>query len=238
MSTDSLLNVCRSRLQKYAKSGFGEAYHLSNTDEVQKAAVLIPIFVKNGKLSVFLTLRSKNLSSHKGQVAFPGGKQDSGDKDIVATALREAQEEVGIPPEIVEVVAVWEPIYSRGTSKVLLVYPVVGLLKSDFEVTVNRLEVERVFDVPLDFFTSEVNHVYRKVNFKGKEMYLHFYSYESEGVKAPLLIWGLTANLCLRMAVIVLEKLPALKFEDQREIEGLQRYIEWLETKCNGISRL
>ena len=237
MSRKSLYDLCRSRLNKYSSSRFAEAYRLVEPSEHQKAAVLIPVFVKEGQLHVLLTLRSKNLSTHKGQVAFPGGKQDRTDKDIIATALRETHEEVGIPPEMVEVISVWHPTYSRAGLKPLLVYPVIGLLKPGFNVVANAAEVERVFDTPLGFFLSGKSHMYRPSDETENTYYLHFftYTYPSDDYQAgvPFLIWGLTANLCIRLAVILLEALPVgFEFKDPRETKGLKNYVEWLQKQA------
>lgn len=97
----------------------------------KRAAVLIPLFIdSNGILSVMLTLRSKFLRTHAGEVAFPGGKQDLEDPSLVFTALREAQEEIGLAPTDVQVLKVLSPALSKNN---ILVTPVIGLIPSTFE---------------------------------------------------------------------------------------------------------
>jgi 8-oxo-dGTP pyrophosphatase MutT (NUDIX family) len=98
-----------------------------------RASVLIPLFQVDGEWRVLLTVRSKHLRSHSGLVAFPGGKQDSVDMDDIETALREADEEVGLDPGSVEIVSVLHPSYVRPN---ILVTVVVGIIPSDFKQTI------------------------------------------------------------------------------------------------------
>ncbi|XP_047974828.1 nudix hydrolase 15, mitochondrial-like isoform X3 [Salvia hispanica] len=117
-----------------------------------RAAVLICLFEdENSDLRVILTRRSSKLSSHSGEVALPGGKRDENDSDDVATALREAQEEIGLDPSMVEIVAVLEPFHTRIN---IAVVPVIGVIwdKRAFEPILNAAEVESVFDAPLEMF--------------------------------------------------------------------------------------
>jgi coenzyme A diphosphatase NUDT7 len=119
---------------------------------VRRASVLVCLFEgAAGELRVILTKRAGRLSSHSGEVALPGGKRDEEDEDDIATALREAKEEIGLEPSQVRVVAVFEPFLSKY---LLTVTPVVGVLldKSKFEPIANPSEVESVFDVPLEMF--------------------------------------------------------------------------------------
>ncbi|KAH8966994.1 hypothetical protein BDL97_03G054700 [Sphagnum fallax] len=119
---------------------------------VKRAAVLLCLFKGSaGELRVILTKRAGTLSSHSGEVALPGGKRDEEDEDDAATALREAQEEIGLEPSQVRVVAVFEPFLSKH---LLAVTPVVGLLRenSKFTPTGNPAEVESIFDTPLEMF--------------------------------------------------------------------------------------
>ncbi|KAJ6865350.1 hypothetical protein NC651_035813 [Populus alba x Populus x berolinensis] len=118
----------------------------------KRAAVLICLFEGNeGELRVILTKRSMKLSSHPGDVALPGGKMEEGDADDSATALREAMEEIGLDPHLVQVVANLEPFISQHQLKVV---PVVGLLArvEDFKPVLNTDEVDTLFDVPLEMF--------------------------------------------------------------------------------------
>uniref|UniRef100_H3BWA0 Nudix (nucleoside diphosphate linked moiety X)-type motif 7 n=1 Tax=Tetraodon nigroviridis TaxID=99883 RepID=H3BWA0_TETNG len=102
-----------------------------------KASVLVPLFVKNGQLYTLMTLRSEKLRTSGGEVCFPGGKRDPSDKDDVHTALREAEEEIGLPVGQVEVVCSLFPIINKSG---LLVTTVVGFIEESFSPRPNPAE--------------------------------------------------------------------------------------------------
>ena len=124
------------------------------TTGLTPAGVLIPVFERNGTLTVLLTQRSADLKHHAGQISFPGGRMETGDRDIAHTALREAHEEVGIRPEEVSVIGYLDPM---PTVTGYAVTPVVGLVAGQAEVSVDHTEVEYAFEVPLTFFVDERN---------------------------------------------------------------------------------
>ena len=109
------------------------------------AAVLMPLVMRD-ELTLLLTERTSNLSTHSGQIAFPGGKTDDTDADAVDTALREAQEEIGLTRDHVEVLGTL-PIYTTGTA--FIITPVVALVQPGFALQPNPGEVADVFEVPL-----------------------------------------------------------------------------------------
>lgn len=124
----------------------------------KEAAVLIPIVLRGEQGSdphVLLTQRTMHLSSHAGQIAFPGGKVDAEDATVEAAALREAQEEVGLSPEFVDILGTM-PSYVTGTA--FQITPVVGLVSPAHVVTPNAFEVADVFEVPLSFLMNPMNH--------------------------------------------------------------------------------
>jgi 8-oxo-dGTP pyrophosphatase MutT (NUDIX family) len=112
------------------------------------AAVLVPLVLREGGLTLLLTQRGQHLSNHSGQIAFPGGRMDASDPDVVHTALREAQEEVGLAPSFVEVLGTL-PIYVTGSA--FIITPVVALVQPGFQLQPNPHEVADVFEVPLPF---------------------------------------------------------------------------------------
>ncbi|GLT29550.1 hypothetical protein SLA2020_044090 [Shorea laevis] len=175
--------------------------------KIDKAAVLICLFEGNaGDLRVILTKRSSNLSSHSGEVALPGGKRDESDADDVETALREAKEEIGLDPSLVDVVAVLEPFL---TKRRMTVVPVVGILydKEAFSPTPNAAEVEAIFDVPLEMFLKDENRRAEEREWLGDKYLLHFFDYEAE--KEKYTIWALTAGILIKVASVVYQRPPA-----------------------------
>ena len=237
-----MLDMCRSRTKKYAgsKYNFNENFKGKEDPEYYKAAVLVPIFFKEGSLHVLLTLRSEQLSTHKGQVAFPGGKQEDCDQDIIATALREAHEEVGLLPDIVEVVAVLSPLVSMARDKNMYVYPVIGIIKSDFDLVINESEVQTTFDVPLEFFLLKDTHKLRNMTFKGRNFDVHVFDFKTnagngdQNKSSMFVIWGLTAEICLKVAITTFNELP--EFELSEQYSELIQYITELNSKENHLN--
>ncbi|KAJ0240109.1 Nudix hydrolase 22 [Hirschfeldia incana] len=173
----------------------------------KKAAVLICLFQgDDGDLRVILTKRSSGLSTHSGEVSLPGGKVEEDDKDDAVTATREAEEEIGLHPSLVDVVAFLEPFLSQH---LLRVTPVVGILwdRKAFNPTPNPAEVEAVFDAPLEMFLKDENRRSEEIDWIGKRHLLHFFDYNT-GDK-DYVIWGLTAIILIRVAAVVYQRPPA-----------------------------
>lgn len=154
------------------------------------AAVLLPI-VMHARPTVLLTQRTQHLSTHSGQVAFPGGKVDVDDVDARATALREAQEEVGLDADFVQVLGVM-PCYATGSG--FIVTPVVALVEPGFTLTRNTQEVDDIFEVPLDFLMNPSHHRHHSVEFEGGRREWFSMPYSDPGLP-PRFIWGVTAGI-------------------------------------------
>ena len=148
-----------------------------------EAGVLIAI-TSQPQPEIILTLRSQRLSTHSGEVAFPGGRRDPGDVDLCYTALREAHEEIGLLPELVDVVGPMDSLVSRFGIKVT---PYVGVVPDQFEIIPNDSEIAEVFRVPVDFFMEDRREMTHRIDYEGRSWYVP--SYRFEGFK----IWGLTA---------------------------------------------
>lgn len=159
------------------------------------AGVLIPIVLRSEALSVLLTRRAAHLRYHPGQVSFPGGRMEEGDADIRATALRETQEEVGIPPEDVEIAGYLDPVL---TITGYAVTPVVGLIQPTVELTLDPTEVQHAFEVPLEFLLDDANAHASERDLNGVRVPVIEFVYASER------IWGATANIVaiLRRALV------------------------------------
>lgn len=153
------------------------------------AAVLLPLVMRD-RLSLLLTQRTAHLSTHSGQIAFPGGKVDAEDADATAAALREAQEEIGLPPAHVEVLGTL-PQYITGTS--FFITPVVALVQPGFALQPNPQEVDDVFEVPLDFLMDPANH--HRHAFEWDGVVREWYSMPYQDGERERFIWGATAGM-------------------------------------------
>ena len=147
---------------------------ISGVRSPHAAAVLIPIIDRSNQgiePHVMLTLRSQNLSSHAGQIAFPGGKVDASDASIEHAALREAEEEVCLSPDCVQVIGVLPP-YVTGTA--FHITPVIGWVSPNHVIRPNPHEVADVFEVPLAFLMNPDNHRFHQWERDG--VLRHWYS--------------------------------------------------------------
>lgn len=157
------------------------------------AAVLLPLVMRD-ELMLLLTERGKNMSTHSGQIAFPGGRTDETDTDAVHTALREADEEIGLPSAHVEVLGTL-PIYVTGTA--FIVTPVVALVRPGFQLQPNPSEVADVFEVPLRFLMNPAHHRRHVFEFDGAQREWLSMPYTSMAPELPKerYIWGATAAM-------------------------------------------
>ena len=163
---------------------------LAWTDRVPTpAAVLLPLVLRE-TVCVLLTQRSAQLSSHAGQIALPGGRVDAQDRDAVAAALREAQEEVGLPPDRVEVLGTL-PRYRTGSA--FDITPVVALVQPDWVVRPNAGEVDAVFEVPLSYLMNPANH--RRHWRESDGLRREWYAMPYRDGEQERFIWGATAGL-------------------------------------------
>lgn len=156
----------------------------------REAAVLIAFRPQaDGPPAVVFTKRRDDLPSHAGQISFPGGASDPGDADHVQTALREAHEEVAIPPERVEVIGAIEPMSTVVSD--FAVYPIVGVIPPDLELTPNPSEVDYVFEV--DLATLVAVREKRELSRAGMSFTTEAFETESG------LIWGVTGYILGRL---------------------------------------
>ena len=154
------------------------------------AAVLVAV-TDRPEPGVLLTLRQPHLKRHAGQIAFPGGRVDPEDKDVVAAALREADEEIGLDPALVEVVGTSD-IYRVGSG--FAVTPVVGVVPPDLALAPHEDEVAAVFETPLAFLLASGNHMRRSTMWEGRDRHFHEIVWEDRR------IWGATAGMIVNLA--------------------------------------
>lgn len=153
------------------------------------AAVLLPIVLRP-EPTVLLTLRTQHLSTHSGQIAFPGGRVDDADADAVAAALRETQEEIGLAADFVEVLGQL-PVYVTGSS--FHVTPVVALISSDMVLRPNPFEVADVFEVPLAYLMNPAHHRHHQATWQGVQR--EWLSMPYQDAATERFIWGATAGM-------------------------------------------
>src|SRR3989449_10807061 len=121
-----------------------------NDDGLRQAAVLIPLFLENGEPHVLFTRRTDTVQDHKGQISFPGGATDRDDPDAMTTALRETDEELGIPPDQVLVLGALDDVHATVSG--FLITPFAGIIPHPFPLRVNAAEIAEVLTVPLRVF--------------------------------------------------------------------------------------
>ena len=163
---------------------------------LKPAAVLVPLVDRPEGLTVLLTKRSPKLTHHAGQVAFPGGRCDEEDENAIDTALREAQEEIGLLPEKVDIVGALED-YETVTG--YTVSPVVGFVDPDFELVPDPSEVDEVFEVPLEFILDENNQTLESRDWQGKKRHYYVFPHPEH------YIWGATAAMLVRFSRLLRE---------------------------------
>lgn len=154
-----------------------------------QASVLVPV-VARAQPTVLLTQRTSHLIHHSGQIAFPGGKVDETDVDVVATALREAAEEIGLSAEFVQVLGTL-PIYTTGSA--FIITPVVAVVRPGFTLEPNPGEVADVFEVPLAFLMDPANH--RRHTLLAQGLQRNWFSIPYQDVDTERFIWGATAGM-------------------------------------------
>lgn len=173
------------------------------------AAVLIPLYTvneadyKNHVWRVLLTRRTNNVADHQGQVAFPGGGADPMDTSLEMTALREAQEEIGLDPSQVKILGRMNSLWTISN---YLVTPIVGVIPWPFPIRLEEAEVSRAFSIPLDWLADPSHHEvrYRAIpspysEILGREFHpvIYFQTYQDE------LLWGVSAEITLRLINIL-----------------------------------
>jgi 8-oxo-dGTP pyrophosphatase MutT (NUDIX family) len=173
----------------------GDAKLFAQWRDPMAASVLVPLVARDDGLHVLLTRRTDHLTDHAGQISFPGGRADPGDVDVVDTALREAQEEVGLPRERVQVLG---PLNTYSTVSSYVVTPIVGLIEPPFQLALDAFEVAEAFEVPLPFLMTPAHHQRHAMEYEGvKRQFLSmpWQGIDAQGQPREYFIWGATAAM-------------------------------------------
>lgn len=170
----------RERLREY------QPENASVPDRIP-AAVLVPFFELHGELYLLFTKRTGHLQHHSGEICFPGGSREPEDRDLLFTALRELQEEVAVPPEMVDVLGRIDDI--KTVSSLFVVAPYIGFLQQNARFSPNEMEVEQILQIPFRHFydPSIFREEPRMVDRQNVPVY--YYQWQTHT------IWGLTARI-------------------------------------------
>ena len=202
LRVDLSIEVVRQRLLRYQPADCSLPHrgdHELNPDmpfpipdsELKLAAVLIPIINRAEGPTVLLTQRVETLRNHAGQIAFPGGRLDTPEETPQAAALREAQEEVGLEPERVEIITSLDCYRTRTGYNIT---PVVGLVQPGFSLTLQEAEVADAFEVPLPYLVDPARRLRESRVFEGVPRFFYAIPY------GPRYIWGATAGIIVNLA--------------------------------------
>ena len=161
---------------------------------LRPAAVLVPLIDRPGEMSVLLTQRTSHLSAHAGQISFPGGSIEPRDVDAAEAALRETEEEIGLPRNHVTVIGRLDT-YVTGTG--FEITPVVGIVAAPFPLAADPFEVEEVFEVPLSFVLNPYNHRRMTRVFEERTRVFYVLPFENR------YIWGATAGMLVNLAEVL-----------------------------------
>lgn len=169
------------------------SYYTHKPDQVRHlrskhtaAAVLLPVYETPHGLELLFTLRASHLRRHPGQISFPGGKYDKSDRSLAETALRETEEEIGIPRQAVEIIG---HLPLMPTFSGFMISPYLGFVGEHPPLTLNRQEVDEVFRAPFDHFLSPHNHIHHRLQHKTGEHDVYFMPWQQHN------IWGVTAAI-------------------------------------------
>jgi 8-oxo-dGTP pyrophosphatase MutT (NUDIX family) len=168
----------------------GDGHLWRKPEEIRAAAVLVPVMRHEDGLTVLFTRRTAHLNDHAGQISFPGGRAEPEDPSLEATALREAEEEIGLQPGSVEVLG---RLHEYITVTGYRVTPVVGLVGSSADLMLDAFEVAEVFEVPLSFLLDPRNHQRNRVLWEGRERHYYAMPYGRH------YIWGATAGMLMNL---------------------------------------
>ncbi|MCS5588045.1 MAG: CoA pyrophosphatase [Porticoccaceae bacterium] len=177
------------------------------------AAVLLILHGEPDNPLLVLTERAQHLNSYAGEVAFPGGMWDSDDRDLLCTALRETEEEIGLPPNLVTPIAMLPSTFTRDRN--LVVRPFVGLVESPLKLKPEPAEIASVFDLPIAALTELNRYQYFEMGAGAGVVKFPYFEYQSYRV------WGFTLKVMVDMLNITLGTQIKLRYPTRQQFEKL-----------------
>ena len=165
---------------------------------LKKAAVLIPLFKRDGKSYLLFTRRTDTVEHHKGQISFPGGRQDKKDRNLLATALREAEEEMGIQEKDVRLLGELVDVCTISTD--YCISPFLALIPYPYPFKVNHHEIKEVIEVPLSALRDGRQFREETHEKDGQTFPVYFYQYQNHT------IWGATARILKQLLALLPEE--------------------------------
>ncbi len=158
------------------------------------AAVLVPLYQKEGECHLLFTKRSDQVKHHKGEISFPGGMVDEDDRELIHTALREAREEIGLKEKDVEIIGLLDDIV---TVTEFIVTPIVGILPYPYPFQVSQIEIDELIEVPLSALLKEDSFREREIIRMGRAEWVYAYQYQNHT------IWGATARILKQLLDLI-----------------------------------
>lgn len=218
-SHESNLKLLKSLFEKHNKPNKYEKLLKQHSDfgRLKKAAVLVPISIKEEKCSngtvnystyYTFTKRTPNMKFYGGQTCFMGGKMDEADESVVETALREAYEEVNIPRDKLTLLAQLYPLITTNVGRdSFLLFPIVYFYDNkNFTPILNQNEVECLYEIPTRRFLSKEGHELNHVELNNEEYYMHYFSTDLNGVEVD--VWGITSLISILVSSILHQRPP------------------------------
>ena len=170
-------------------------FGLPSGAKATEAAVMLPLVHREGRVQVLLTQRTAHLNDHAGQISFPGGRVEAEDSSRETTALRETEEEIGLPRERVTLIGRL-PLYEVPSG--FRITPVVGWIEAPFALRPDPFEVAEIFEVPVEHFLRPAHYLRREYHFRGRHRHYMAVPYEGR------YIWGATAGMLYEFCRVVL----------------------------------
>jgi 8-oxo-dGTP pyrophosphatase MutT (NUDIX family) len=172
------------------------SHRVAPPEGLRSAGVLVPLRDRGDVVTVVLARRTEQVPHHKGQICFPGGSRDPGDADLLETALREAEEELGIRRGDVEILGAMDPVI---TVTGFFIQPFVAKISVIAEFCLDAFEMAEVFEAPLSIFGEFPRYRHAESTFRGERNRIYFFDY------GPHTIWGATAMILHRLAELVVD---------------------------------